>query len=551
MSESTAVIETAQQVSLRDFTLRAGHQTLLDHVDVTLPAGKVSLIVGASGVGKTLLLRTLVGLVTVDGGEVHASGGVMVGDRNVLEAGPGVGLVGVVFQNYALLDELSPLDNVRFAAAHRPSRKSPPAHASPQELLKELGVPRHVRTASLSGGQRQRLAIARTLAYDPAVVMFDEPTSGLDGGMARQVADLIRRTHEQHQKTTIIVTHDVNTLAPIADHVFLLDPTTRSLREIDRSACLNSDWSLPRLNVEPSSGLQPAAGCPAAERSDAPEQLPTTFLANTKSTLIKALAATSRVVEQFAVLPWRLVPLWRSPAWGSRFLLHYLRMVAGPSAWIYVAVAGAIAGFVVTDYTFRFLPYRAYVEPLVVEDLVHALGFTLYRILVPVLICSMVAARCGAAVASDVGAKVYGHQFDAMRSLGARPESYIATNVLWAFLVGSVALNMIAYVASRLVSLVVFTSTHPQLGPFFWESHFDMFLRVPGQRFYLGTGWLVAKLLVCGAGVASISYECGARPKHSPTDVSRGITSTVLWSTLFVLVVHMLFALFEFDQVEV
>ncbi|MBL8830419.1 MAG: ABC transporter permease [Planctomycetaceae bacterium] len=533
MTASTAAPALAPQgVTLRDFSLRAGPLTLLDHVSAEFPAGKISLVIGASGVGKTLLLRTLVGLVKTNEGEIVASGQVRIGEREVLDVGPGVGLVGVVFQNFALLDELSPLDNLRFAASHRPARDHAAPPLAPRKLLADLGVPLDVRTASLSGGQRQRLAIARTLAYDPAVILFDEPTSGLDGGMARQVAELIASTHAQFGKTTIIVTHDVAVLAPIADHVFLLDPTTRSLREIDRAECLAAQQPLPRLAYDTHSGEAPTA-------ADSLQPL---------TAVRRLLATTSQVVEQTALLPWRLIPRWTSPPWGVRFLLHYLRLVAGPSAWVYVAVAGAIAGFVTTDYTFRFLPYRSYIEPLLEENLLDAVGFTLYRILVPVLISSMVAARCGAAVASDVGAKVYGHQFDALRSLGARPESYIGTNILWAFLVGIVGLNFIAFVAARVVSLVVFAATHADLGPFFWQAHFEAHLRVPGQWWYLGTGWLIGKLLLCGAGLAAISYQLGARPKHSPADVSRGITSTVLWSTLFVLLIHMLFALVEFDK---
>ena len=84
----------------------------------------------------------------------------------------------------------------------------------------------------LSGGEQQRLAIARTLAYDPAVILYDEPTSGLDRATAERVARLIRSTQDHHPKTSIVVTHDFETLAPIADHVYLLDSSKKELREI-------------------------------------------------------------------------------------------------------------------------------------------------------------------------------------------------------------------------------------------------------------------------------------------------------------------------------
>jgi ABC-type transporter Mla maintaining outer membrane lipid asymmetry permease subunit MlaE len=246
--------------------------------------------------------------------------------------------------------------------------------------------------------------------------------------------------------------------------------------------------------------------------------------------------------------PVRLVPRWRSWPWGFKFLLHYLRLVADPSSWLYIGAAGAIAGFTSTYFTLRFLPFRSYTEPLVIEDLLEALGFTIYRVFVPVLATVLVAARCGAAVSSDVGGKVYGQQTDAMRTFNAHPVRYLATNINYAFLFGTVLLVWIGFLTAEVSSRAVFTVTHPSFGPSFWDFHFHDQLRIPGQWLYRGTGWLVTKVLVAAAGIATITYQRGMRPKYSTTDVSRGITATVLWTTLYALFVHMAFALVEFEQ---
>src|SRR6185436_20057020 len=119
-----------------------------------------------------------------------------------------------------------------------------------------------------------------------------------------------------------------------------------------------------------------------------------------------------------------------------------------------------------------FLPFRAYTEPLLTEELLHGLGFGLYRILVPVLITVLIAARCGAAVASDVGTRRYTLAIDAMRSMGARPSRYLLTNILYAFALGAPFLVALSFTAARLVSLLVFSYDYPQHGPFFWDSHF-------------------------------------------------------------------------------
>lgn len=527
-------------VEVQDLCLSAGERVLLRNVSARFEAGEVTLIVGPSGAGKSMLLRVLAGILDPGSHEVQATGRLRFGERTIDAASPDRPPVGVVFQNFALFDELSPADNVRFASAHRATNGRSGPRPSPAELLTELRVPNNVRTASLSGGQRQRLALARTLAYDPAVILYDEPTSGLDVATAEQVAALIHATHATHPQTSIIVTHDYEALSAIADRIYLLDPSTQSLQEIPRAEWPNlwDRFVTCRVNGEP------AGESPHNAKVQSP---PNRTSSGPLNAIGRFLEATSRTAEQLLTLPLRLVPWWSSPAWGLRTLWHYLRLVAAPSAWLYMAIAGGIVGFVATYFTFRFLPYRQYTEPLFIENVLDALGFAIYRILVPVLCTVLIAARCGAAVASDVGGKVYGQQMDALRTFGVRPERYLLTGILYAFLLGTPLLVGIGFLAARWTSLLVFTATHPELGPFFWQSHFHRELAVPGQWWYAGSGWLLAKVLCCAVGMAWMSYTWGRRPKHSTSDVSRGITSNILWSTLFVLVVHFAFAFYEFE----
>jgi ABC-type multidrug transport system ATPase subunit/ABC-type transporter Mla maintaining outer membrane lipid asymmetry permease subunit MlaE len=546
MSQSHSPInEDTTAVEIRDLSLRAGQRLLVERGSARFEPGQITLIVGPSGAGKSLLLRVLAGLIGPGNAEIHVEGQLLLDDREVLASGGACGQVGVVFQNFALFDELSPLDNVRFAAEHRAGGKqSERAQLEPGRLLAELGIPHDVRTASLSGGQRQRLAIARTLAFDPEVILYDEPTSGLDAATGAQVARMIQATHRAHGKTSIIVTHDDRTLAPIADRIYLLDPATRSLRVIDRQ-----QWDQLETMFSPAAtmGVEKLTATASAAAISPPTTKPLTNpLREGVSRLGDFFVAASRAAEEALVFPARLIPRWKSPSWGLRYLVHYWRLVADPSSWLYLAVAGAISGYVATYFVFRFLPFRSYTEPLIVENLLAALGFTTYRVFVPLLASLLIAARCGAAVASDVGAKVYGQQWDALRTLDAPPPRYLATNIHYAFLSGILLLVTIAFYTAKQTSLVVFVSTHPDFGPFYWDTHFHHELRSPGSFFYRGTGWLVAKLLASAAGIGAISYCRGARPKHSSTDVSLGITSTVLWATLYVLIVHLGFALVEF-----
>jgi ABC-type polar amino acid transport system ATPase subunit/ABC-type transporter Mla maintaining outer membrane lipid asymmetry permease subunit MlaE len=520
-------------VAIRGLTVQAGSRILLQDTSARFEAGQVTLIVGRSGVGKSTLLKVIAGLLDDREEGIRVSGTVCLCDHDGRPLKQRHS-VGVVFQDFALFDELSPLQNVRLARAHCPHREEGDSLLEPARLLEELGVPADVPTHALSGGQRQRLAIARTLAYDPDVVLYDEPTSGLDSATAAEVTRVIEATHVKHPCTSIVVTHDYESLSRIADAIYLIDPETCTLRSVARDEWDHLRELLARSGSATDELLQ-------VETSRLPA-----WIMRTGRRLTGVLAETSRLLEACVDAVWRLVPIWRSPWWGFRFFLHYLRAVASPSAWLYIAISGAIIGFVSTYFTFRFLPSANYTKPLVIEDLLRSMGFALYRILVPILATILIAARCGAAVASDVGGKRYGRQMDALRTLGVEPKRYLLTGILYAFLLGTPWLLAISYASAAVTSLVVFTATHPARGPWFWQLHFHRELVAPDQWLYAGSYWLLAKTTVCAAGIAIIAYARGARPKDSSRAVSRGVTSTILWSTLYVLAVHFVFAFVEF-----
>lgn len=525
--------QSTTSVQLQGITIRAGQRILIEDTSLRFDAGQVTLIVGRSGVGKTTLLKAIANLIDEREEGLHVSGSISLCDERG-QRSRGRRSIGVVFQDFALFDELSPLQNVRLARAHGSGETRSDLRLSPQELLDELGVPTNVRTASLSGGQRQRLAIARVLAYGPDVMLYDEPTSGLDSATAADVTRVIEQTYANHPCTLLIVTHDYESLSRIADAIYLIDPDQCTLRRIDRS-----DW--PQL-----SEILEESGSTRDELLQLPSSRMPAVVRRTGARTGHFLAGTSRVLEACLQVPYRLLPIWKSPWWGFRFFLHYLRAVASPSAWLYIAIAGAIIGFVSTYFTFRFLPNANYTKPLLIEDLLRSMGFALYRILVPILVTILIAARCGAAVASDVGGKRYGRQMDALKTLGVEPRRYLLTGILYAFLLGTPLLLAIGYVASALTSLVVFTATHSARGPWFWQLYFHRELVVPGQVLYDGTYWLLAKTTACALGIAVIAFGRGASPKDSSRAVSQGVTSTILWATLYVLFVHFVFAFLEF-----
>lgn len=512
---------------LANVSVEAGGRMLLDDTSATMPGGKITVIVGGSGAGKSILLRTLAGLLPPDGESITWRGTIDEGEGRPLRR------VGIVFQQFALFDELSPMANVQFAIDHRTDRTQPPLQSAAQ-WLEELGVPDSVPVSALSGGQKQRLAIARTLAAEPDIVLYDEPTSGLDAASGQRVAELIRDTQRNHRRTSVVVTHDYTTLLPIADEVLLLDPELKRLTVVARR-----EWE----NVPRRMGVVPLFAENASEAS---------WTGKCLRAVDRFLTATGAAVVAAFRLPLDLMPRFPRPRWGIRFLAHYLRLVGGPSAWLYLILAGLIVGFTSTYFTFKFLPFRLYTQPLLIDELLASVGFALYRILVPVLATVLIAARCGAAVAADVGVKRYGGQIDALQTLGVRPNVYLLVPIVAAFLIATPFLEWLAFTAAKGISLVTFNWNYKEIGPYFWRQYFYRNLERGGDE--LGAGltlfngwrWVLVKNALCGIGTGVIGYYRGFSPKQSASDVSDAITSTVLWTTLYVLIVHFVIALLEF-----
>src|SRR5262249_39565884 len=154
----------------RDLTVEVAGRQLLEKASADFPAGAITLVIGASGAGKTVLMKILASLMGPDDREFHVQGSIQIGGGEILGKNAGkaasASATGIVFQNFALFDELTAEENLRFALDHR-ARQNGKSDLTPAKLLEEFRLPTRTPVSALSGGQKQRLAIARTLAYDP------------------------------------------------------------------------------------------------------------------------------------------------------------------------------------------------------------------------------------------------------------------------------------------------------------------------------------------------------------------------------------------------
>lgn len=188
--------------------------TALDHVDLHVPAGRLTAVVGPSGSGKSSLLAVAATLITPDTGTVTIAGTPTTGLSRSRLAALRRGSIGIVFQQPNLLPSLRAVEQLQVVAQ---LDGTPPrgARVRAMELLDAVGLAAqaHRRPHQLSGGQRQRVNIARALMNTPKVLLVDEPTSALDHERGAAVIDLIARLTRQTATATVLVTHDATHLA--------------------------------------------------------------------------------------------------------------------------------------------------------------------------------------------------------------------------------------------------------------------------------------------------------------------------------------------------
>lgn len=189
----------------------------LDHVNLRIEKGEVCVILGPSGSGKSTLLNMIGGLDRLDAGTVTVEG-VELAKQNRKELTEYRRKnVGVVFQSYNLIAELTVQENIRVVAD---IAEHPLALA---ELMEDLGLSRHAKhfPSELSGGQQQRCAIGRALIKNPAILLCDEPTGALDSASAREVLAILEQINWKYHTTVIIITHN-EAVAGMADRVIRL-----------------------------------------------------------------------------------------------------------------------------------------------------------------------------------------------------------------------------------------------------------------------------------------------------------------------------------------
>ena len=208
---------------MRGLVKRFGDQPVLRGVDLEVPAGSITVIIGRSGGGKSVFLKHLLGLLRPDQGEVRVAG-VDVGRLSGRALDAVRARYGVVFQGGALFDSLTCFENVAFPLREKTRLPGGEVVARVRRALEQVGLTDVERKypAEVSGGMRKRVAIARALVTEPEIIFFDEPTTGLDPILVNTIHRLILDLHRRYRFTAVMVSHEIPEIFTLADTVAML-----------------------------------------------------------------------------------------------------------------------------------------------------------------------------------------------------------------------------------------------------------------------------------------------------------------------------------------
>lgn len=211
-------------IKVENLHKRFGNLIVLNGVNFEVPAGSTIVILGRSGIGKSVLLKCIVRLIEPDDGKIYIEGK-NIFDLPIKELNELRKDIGFLFQSAALYDSMSVRENLAFPLIRHTNLSEKEIEDRVEEMLNLVGLSNAIdkMPSELSGGMRKRIGLARSLILKPKIMLYDEPTTGLDPVTSKEIARLIISMQEKFRMTNIVVTHDMVVALSTADKIFLLE----------------------------------------------------------------------------------------------------------------------------------------------------------------------------------------------------------------------------------------------------------------------------------------------------------------------------------------
>jgi len=212
-------------IVVKNLSVKLGRREILKDISFEIEKGSSVVIIGQSGSGKTVLIKTILGIIKSYKGEIYIFGENIskISEERLKKIREKIGMV---FQNSALFDSLNVWRNVGFYYLYHTDKKEEEIKSMAIEILKKLDLDENVADMmpeELSGGMKKRVSIARCLISQPEILFYDEPTTGLDPITSENLTELIKKIHKDFNTTDITVTHDVKLASKIGERLILID----------------------------------------------------------------------------------------------------------------------------------------------------------------------------------------------------------------------------------------------------------------------------------------------------------------------------------------
>lgn len=490
---------------------------LLRNASMQFVPGEITLLTGPSGSGKSTFIGLLAGAIDPKDSDWNVSGTVTVDSETSAFGDQDSGIGGLVFQHFALFDDLTIAENLEIAHDHNDDSSQELRHAI-SELLKDIQYGGQVKTAS--GGQRQRIAIARTLLGKHAILFLDEPNSGLDTASTKQLAILLRNLARELHIPIVVVAHHFRHLIDHADHVLVLNPSIAGLEHVKPD--------LTRLEHK-------------------------LHQAKSNFTGIRGKTVSRHSLNPFFgynQLRKRSLGNIRWP-WFFKFLGRRLwEYGLSPNALLFTCLGSFLVGFVTTWFVLVYLPFRDYLLPVIHSDALAGLAFTELRVMAPLTTAILISVRNAALISADTGHKVYTDQYAAMKNLKIPQFVYHDGVIILASVLAAIILTILSLLVTTSVSMMTWSLVYPDDSLYLWRDQFFQRLWPVGRILPTGLEWVAAKAIPSISGAAMIALVLGRQRKQEVTDINKGIARSLIWGLTFVLLWHSVLTLIEFSYVK-
>ncbi|MBE7491134.1 MAG: ABC transporter permease [Planctomycetes bacterium] len=522
---------------LDSLAVTLGSDVLRLQAPLTLRAGRLYLLYGPSGSGKSSFVRALLGLGELAAPRVAARGQAVLRDAAGVEHELWAGdrynpaaRAQIAFlpqaEKLGFLDGLDTLENLRLFS--RLARAEAETHA--QRLAARfhlMGLPKVLARAS--GGERMRLSAVRALmprdgtGGPPALVIADEPTSGLDAaaarGLARELVDLAARG----DSVVVVITHD--------PQVF----TGQTAPETDRAA---SARSVRVLECAPGpDGAAPVVTEPGRLKLEAGPPR-NALWARVQSAAQEGLGLLGGVVLAPLAFLWGLAGTRRPWLSARRVLADWLDPATQVFAWLGCLLVGGMVSY----FIFEQMPRKELIEPLVLEEILALCGHTLVRVVLPLVAAGLVAGKLGAAQSARLSAGVRGGLLETLALARWPAEGFGLVPAVLAQTLAIALATALALAGGVTLAALVYVATHDgaSLG-LALDLMTDSLRHAPHWKEFL-----VAKVLVSGFLGGSMAALFGLSPAVSEDDVARAVRRTLLWGVLAVIAAQCLLVVWEF-----